>query len=522
MTVTVNDDDGGRGQDTFQVQVLAEPTAAIDPSPEGATATLTASLGVPVDPELSPGDLTATIQWGDGNSDTLSDFVLSGNPQTGVTASFTADHIYADNGRYAIDILVQFDQALQLDPIPIATSTLVTNVAPDVTAIGDQQTGVGQTLSLTNIATFADPGFDNPLNVGGELVETFSFAIDWGDDSTLDTGVPTIDVPGAEGTSTQGSFNGTHAYAAPGLYTVTVTVNDDDGGQGVDALQVEIDPLVFDLPTIVTNGSRPGGRPAVRPEPLPPRPVDYETTFISDDSFQRRRTALSTPGAEKKLVLRVVLPTGGEGEDVPLEVDVLSNLRDLFAKLEDDVYRIYMIRPDGTERFVLEFEVVDGEGIGTVKGEFDELLPRPPGRGVAPELPEPGGDGQDVRIERDGHGMDQRISDRTAPQQAISAAENHNSTKPHDRGTSSAAVPPLDAELAVESGDELRMQWRYGVLAVGAFSAGGVAAGLKYRAWSERVDTAMQQRRPWSGYRAWRMIRRWKRNQLTAGLPTDT
>ena len=34
--------------------------------------------------------------------------------------------------------------------------------------------------SHANIGQFTDPGFDNPLNVGGELTEEFTFTINWG------------------------------------------------------------------------------------------------------------------------------------------------------------------------------------------------------------------------------------------------------------------------------------------------------------------------------------------------------
>ena len=39
-----------------------------------------------------------------------------------------------------------------------------------------------------NIGQFTDPGFDNPLNVGGETSETFTYAINWGDGTPVDSG----------------------------------------------------------------------------------------------------------------------------------------------------------------------------------------------------------------------------------------------------------------------------------------------------------------------------------------------
>ncbi len=96
----------------------------------------------------------------------------------------------------------------------------------------------GALLSITNIGQFTDPGFDNPLNVEGELTERFTFAVDWGDGTELDSGPATIDVFGSPGVPTSGSFDGSHIYADNGVYTVTVTVSDDDGGTTSETLRL--------------------------------------------------------------------------------------------------------------------------------------------------------------------------------------------------------------------------------------------------------------------------------------------
>src|SRR5207237_150871 len=84
-------------------------------------------------------------------------------------------------------------------------------------------------------------GFDNPLNVGGETSEKFAFAVDWGDGTPTDSGAPTIDVPGSPGVLTAGSFDGQHIYADNGVYTVTVTVSDDDGGSASKTFAVTVE-----------------------------------------------------------------------------------------------------------------------------------------------------------------------------------------------------------------------------------------------------------------------------------------
>ncbi|MBA7645143.1 hypothetical protein ES703_52896 [subsurface metagenome] len=93
---------------------------------------------------------------------------------------------------------------------------------------------------MTNLGTFTDPGFDNPLNFSGELTETFAFSIDWGDGTLPDSGEATVDIAGDRGVLTEGSFDASHIYADNGTYTVTITVSDDDGGSDTKTLLVMV------------------------------------------------------------------------------------------------------------------------------------------------------------------------------------------------------------------------------------------------------------------------------------------
>ena len=87
--------------------------------------------------------------------------------------------------------------------------------------------------------TFIDPGSDNPA---GGTVETFTATIDWGDGTPPEPGTVTR-IKGGPGVLTTGTVNGSHVYNAGGIYTVTVTVTDDDGGPGSDTLQVKVNNL---------------------------------------------------------------------------------------------------------------------------------------------------------------------------------------------------------------------------------------------------------------------------------------
>jgi hypothetical protein len=91
----------------------------------------------------------------------------------------------------------------------------VNNVAPTVDAGADQIANADIAVDIS--ATFTDPGAD-----------TYVATIDWGD-GTVDTVDPATS-----------PVDGTHVYTAEGLHTVTVTVTDDDGGEGQDTLEIDV------------------------------------------------------------------------------------------------------------------------------------------------------------------------------------------------------------------------------------------------------------------------------------------
>ncbi len=94
---------------------------------------------------------------------------------------------------------------------------------------------------------------------------------------------------------------------------------------------------------------------AVRPTTPPP---------MAREEFVNFRVG-SVAGAESRLVLRIVLPSGDEDKthDEPLANEVLENLRKVFKRLPDGHYRIYQIQPDGVERLVVDVIVREGRSI---------------------------------------------------------------------------------------------------------------------------------------------------------------
>ena len=101
-----------------------------------------------------------------------------------------------------------------------ATCTVtVNNVPPTITSLTGPTDPVEVNTVVTMTADFTDPGTE----------DTHTAEWDWGD-STTSSG--TVDE-----TSGSGSAEGTHTYDTPGVYTVQLTVTDDDGGFDTETFQ---------------------------------------------------------------------------------------------------------------------------------------------------------------------------------------------------------------------------------------------------------------------------------------------
>ena len=112
-----------------------------------------------------------------------------------------------------------------------------------LTVASNQSTDEGALLTVVNIGQFSDSG----------AAGTYTYSINWGDGTAASTGPATIDVPGGDGVPTQGSFDGSHTYADNGVYTVTVTINKDDGSVANGTLSVTVNNVA---PTLTVPGNQ--------------------------------------------------------------------------------------------------------------------------------------------------------------------------------------------------------------------------------------------------------------------------
>jgi hypothetical protein len=149
--------------------------------------------------------------------------------------------ICGDNGTIRIDLTIT-DPDFSIPGYQARTFTTATveNVAPvvsidSITAETGAEVGsgprvglVGLTVSVTG--SFTDPGW----------LDTHTARMDWGDGTVDDIG------------AVQETISATHAYAEPGVYAVSLTVTDDDGGVGTATAQVGPRYTVY-LPLILRD-----------------------------------------------------------------------------------------------------------------------------------------------------------------------------------------------------------------------------------------------------------------------------
>ncbi len=179
---------------------------------------------------------TATIDWGDGNQEPTEEIIIERTPggfTIPTSATITAEHHYADNGRYDVEICVMDDDEGQIcDGFAVD----VNNVQPSLDAGPDQVVYEGDVVNL-DLATFSDPGFDC---AACGTVEDFTATIDWGSGSELEE-LAVSETPGGEAVLTTGGFiMEKMVLAPPGHYSLTLCVADDEGAQACDAVKVQV------------------------------------------------------------------------------------------------------------------------------------------------------------------------------------------------------------------------------------------------------------------------------------------
>lgn len=217
FTISATLDDGVNGSDSEQATIavsnvapafISVTSATID---EGGTATITGSFGdagiVPTNLNLSLIDThTIVVTWGDSSTSAATIDPL--------TRTFSASHLFADDGLtsaasdiYNVTLALTDDENAAAPGI--ATTVQVNNVAPVASLAGPAVGLRGQAIAFTG--SFADAG----------VLDTHQVKWSFGDGT---------EIPFQPSTNA-GALAPSHSYASNGVYPVTLTVKDDDGGE---------------------------------------------------------------------------------------------------------------------------------------------------------------------------------------------------------------------------------------------------------------------------------------------------
>jgi hypothetical protein len=258
INVRLRDDDGGVSTDSkpLTVQNLNPSVTLSLPQPinEDETAVLTGTIT-----DIGTQDtFTLTVNWGDPQSpNNIQTFSLGTTPLTQATngiiwdpasRTFSIEHQYLDDNPtggpvniYTIQVGVTDDDT---GTGTAQTSITVRNLDLVLQLAANQTLSEGANLDLTGgqLGTFTDNGTQ----------DTHTATVDWGDGS----GTQAVTVTEANGS---GTLSANHTFADNGVYTVRVTVIDDDGGSVSSTFEVSVnnvDPTLTGVgtPKIVDEG----------------------------------------------------------------------------------------------------------------------------------------------------------------------------------------------------------------------------------------------------------------------------
>ncbi len=171
------------------------------------------------------GDTIVQYQWdldGDGVYGETGDAAGQGD-EIGVSPAFSAVGLDGP-AAWAISLRVLDDHGGIGDPQTALVT--VNNVAPVLAPVGDPTIHRAHSLDLQDLSvTYTDAG----------MLDVHSATVDWGDGS----GPGPVAVVEPSGTNA-GEVCGMHSYVAGGVYTVTITVEDDDGAQDSATFHVNV------------------------------------------------------------------------------------------------------------------------------------------------------------------------------------------------------------------------------------------------------------------------------------------
>jgi len=221
ITVTLYDDDGGTSVRSTVVGVNGAPTANAGGPYSGTEGSAIGLTGTASDPENNP----LATNW---------TFTPTGaDPGTVCTPTNanTLTPTISCNDDALVNAHLSVSDNINTPTVANATVAVI-NAPPTLSPLTVPAAPVAVGANASIAATFTDPGTN----------DTHTASVNWGDFATSNAAV--TEAGGA------GSLTAAHAYALPGLYTVTVTLTDDNGGTSVRSAQI----LVNSPPVVSAGG----------------------------------------------------------------------------------------------------------------------------------------------------------------------------------------------------------------------------------------------------------------------------
>ncbi len=213
VTVTVTDDDTAAVSVAADIVVNGSPTADA-----GGPYATTEGTGVVLDGSANdPDDGTLDVGW---------TFTWTGDAGTSCTATGTdtLGPLLTCNDNATVSATLTVRDLIN-PPVVRHTTVAVANVAPTLTAAVPSDTVVPTGATVSVGSTFADQGTN----------DTHTATVNWGD-STSSSAVVTE-------SSGAGTVSADHIYPIHGMYTVTVTVTDDNGGLATSSTVIAVNGL---------------------------------------------------------------------------------------------------------------------------------------------------------------------------------------------------------------------------------------------------------------------------------------
>lgn len=167
-------------------------------------------------------DLSGTVDWGPGLPVAFTGTKENVRPDASLQAIL--NRTYGDNGNFTVQVCVSDDDGFTCE----AHAVSISNVAPTVTLDASQVTAALENGSISTLVSFTDPGWE----------DTYTYSIDWGV-GPAEVGVPVMDVEGPP--QDEGHVSSSFTYGDNGLFTVMVTISDDDAGSSATSFDVTVE-----------------------------------------------------------------------------------------------------------------------------------------------------------------------------------------------------------------------------------------------------------------------------------------